>query len=101
MKALVGITLVLALLPQLAAARVYMCVDHETGRASFTDKGCASDGSREEVRVGATNRDSGARTHKEIEDKTWRSEQDSRKSGADYAAERRSRYQREAAIAER
>ncbi|MAT92998.1 MAG: hypothetical protein CME59_10400 [Halioglobus sp.] len=101
MKALLATALVLALLPQVAAARVYMCVDHATGRASFTDKGCATDGSREEVRVGATNLDSGANTRKQSEDKTWRSEQDQRKSGADFAAERRSRYQREAAIAER
>jgi hypothetical protein len=85
------------LVPQLAVARVYMCVDGETGEASFTDKACASDGSREEVKVDATNLKSGSNHGSSRgKGKSWTSEHDNRKSGADLNAERRRLYENKA-----
>lgn len=83
----------LLLVPQLAAARVYMCVDHNTGETSFTDKACATAGAREEVRVQPANLDSGSRYAAKAKPKTWRSEADTRKTGLDYNADRRSAYE--------
>lgn len=83
----------LLLLPQLASARVYMCVDHATGETSFTDKACETVSSREEVKVDPANLDSGSRYQAAAKKKTWRSEQDKRKTGMDYNAERRSIYE--------
>ena len=91
--------IVIALLlvtPQLASARVYMCVDHATGAASFTDKACESVSSREEVRVDPANLDSGSRYAKPAKKKTWRSQAEKRKSGMDYNAERRGIYENKA-----
>ncbi len=75
---------------QVSAARVYMCVDDATGEAYFTDAGCASQGTREEVRVHPANLDSGKRYAKSGKRKTWNSEKDERKTGVDYNEERRS-----------
>ncbi len=85
-----ALLLILLLLPQLASARIYMCVDHETGNATFTDRACESSGSREEVRVDPMNLESGKRTDTKVVEKTWSSEQETRKSGLQYNAERRS-----------
>ena len=83
----------LLVLPQLSSARVYMCVDQVTGETSFTDKACTTAGdAREEVRVDRTNLDSGKRYGAETREKTWRSEEDTRKSGRDYNASRRALY---------
>ncbi len=86
--------LVLLLVPQLAAARVYMCVDPETGKTSFTDKACEKAASREEVRVSSTNLDSGSRSRSSRggSAKTWNSQRDTRKTGIDYNAQRRDLY---------
>jgi hypothetical protein len=84
------------LLPQLATARVYMCVDEISGKTSFTDKACETSAVREEVRVQAANLDSGARSAAPAKEKTWRSQADSRKSGLDYSEERRSIYEHRA-----
>jgi hypothetical protein len=84
--------LILLLVPQLAAARVYMCVDPETGKTSFTDKACEKAASREEVRVGSTNLDSGSRSARRGSSKTWNSQRETRKTGNDYNAERRELY---------
>lgn len=81
--------LVLFLLPQLASARVFMCVDPATGKTSFSDKGCAPSAAREEVRIQDTNLDSGKSTAQAAERKAWISERDNRKTGLDYNAERR------------
>jgi hypothetical protein len=81
--------LVLLLVPQLAAARVYMCVDPATGKTSFTDKACEKAASREELRVAPTNLDSGSRTSRRSSSKTWNSQRDTRKTGNDYTAIRR------------
>ncbi len=95
MKRLMVITLLL-LVPQLATARVYMCVDQATGRTSFTDKACETASVREEVRVDTANLDSGKSYAAPAKRKTWRSQADTRKTGADYNAERRSLYQNKA-----
>jgi uncharacterized protein DUF4124 len=91
----------LLLAPQLASARVYMCVDHATGATSFTDKACETVSSREEVRVDPANLDSGSRYAPKAKKKTWRSEEDTRKSGMDYNAERRSIYENKATASTR
>lgn len=87
---------VLLWLPQLAVARVYMCVDQATGQTSFTDKACDTAAAREEVRVDAANLDSGKRYAAPEKRKTWRSQADTRKTGIDYNAQRRSLYENKA-----
>jgi len=84
--------LALLLVPQFAAARVYMCVDQETGKASFTDRACEAASTREEVRVEAANLGSGQRYTAKAKPKIWRSQADIRKTGIDYNTERRSLY---------
>lgn len=91
--------LVIALLllaPQLAVARVYMCVDQATGEATFTDKACDTASSREEVRVENTKLVSSKSYTPPAKRKTWRSQADTRKSGIEYNAERRNLYQNKA-----
>lgn len=83
---------ILLLLPQLALAKVYMCVDSETGKTSFTDRACDQATVVEEVRVDPTNLDSGERYKKAPREKTWNSERDLRKSGQDYNAQHRALY---------
>jgi Domain of unknown function (DUF4124) len=92
MKKLAFTTLLL-LVSQLAAARVYMCVDHATGQTSFTDQACDTASVREEVRVPTANLDSGQHYAPPAKRKTWRSQADNRKTGTDYNAERRSLYE--------
>ena len=41
------------LVPQVAAARMYMCVDEATGATSFTDRACESESAREEIKINA------------------------------------------------
>lgn len=95
MKQLMVIS-VLLLMPQLAMARVYMCVDQASGQTTFTDKACDTTASREEVRVDTTNLDSGKHYAAPAKRKTWRSQADTRKTGVDYNAARRSLYQNKA-----
>jgi hypothetical protein len=94
----------LLLLPALASAQVYMCVNPVTGKTSFTDRACNVDGSGigEEVKVGAPNLDSGQRDRKPAaQEKLWNSERDLRKTGRDYNAERRVQHGEAAAFANR
>jgi hypothetical protein len=70
-----------------------MCVDPDTGKTSFTDKACETASIREEVRVDPANLDSGSRYGARAKQKTWRSQSDTRKTGADYNAERRGIYE--------
>jgi hypothetical protein len=98
MKNLILVTLLL-MVPQFAAARVYMCVDQATGQTSFTDKACDNASVREEVKVLPSNLDSGKRYVAPTQRKTWRSQTDTRKTGADYNAERRSVYESKATAA--
>lgn len=80
-------------LSQGATAGVFMCKDPATGRTIFTDKGCDSYATREEVRVDPTNVDSGARTATKAEPKTWKSDHDSRQTGRDINQEYKARAQ--------
>jgi len=90
---IITLAALLLLLPQLASARVYMCVDQATGRTSFTDKACATTQDvREEVRVDRTNLDSGKQYGRAGREKTWRSEEDTRKTGRDFNTSRSSLY---------
>jgi hypothetical protein len=90
------LVLLLLALPQMVSARVYMCVDEATGKTVFTDQGCETASSREEVKVDAANLDSGSRYRKSGKRKTWNSERDERKTGLDYNAQRRDFYERRA-----
>jgi hypothetical protein len=76
-----------------------MCVDQNTGATSFTDKACETVSTREEVRVGPVNLHSGARHAGRSKKKTWRSQTDTRKSGADFNEQRRSLYENKATTA--
>ena len=96
-----AITALLLLVPQLAAARVYLCVDPATGQTSFTDQACDTASVREEVRVPTPNLDSGQGYAAPSKRKTWRSEADIRKTGSDYNAERRSLYEGKATASAR
>ena len=80
------------LVPQLASAKVYMCVDEATGKTSFTDRGCTPTASREEVKVPPANVNSGSKSDygEPAKNKTWLSDRDTRKTGRDYSAEKRS-----------
>ena len=82
----------LLLIPEIAAAKVYMCVDEVTGKKSFTDRGCETVAVRAEVRVPPANANSGSRRAR-VEDapeQAWVSDRDMRKTGRDFSAERRS-----------
>lgn len=83
--------LLLLMVPQLASAKVYMCVDEITGKKTFTDKGCQTTASREEVKVPATNANSGSREagSTSTRQSAWLSHRDTRKTGRDYSAEKR------------
>jgi len=96
---MLAFTALLLLLPQLATARVYMCVDHATGQTSFTDQACDAASVREEVRVPPSNLNSGQHSAAPAERKTWRSQADIRKTGTDYNAQRRSLYESKATAA--
>ena len=81
----------LLLVPQLASAKVYMCVDEITGQKSFTDKGCQTAASREEVKVPPANVNSGSReaVSTSTRESAWASDRDTRKTGRDYNADKR------------
>ncbi|MEE4145804.1 MAG: DUF4124 domain-containing protein [Halieaceae bacterium] len=81
--------LALLLLPQMAAAGVYMCKDPTTGKTTFSDKGCATAAVTEEIRIQSNNVDSGRRTADPVARKAWISDRDTRKTGRDYFAEKR------------
>lgn len=89
MKALL---IALLLVPQFAAAGVYMCVDPATGKTSFTDKACASNSAREEVRVEVANPGNNSRGSGGGSQKAWVSQRDTTRSGLEYNNKRRSQY---------
>ena len=96
LKILVLVALLLPL-AQTASARVYMCVDPQTGTTSFTDKACEKTAAREEVRVNSANYTSGRGTRSNAGDaKVWSSHRDDRKTGRDYNDDRRRLYQEKA-----
>jgi hypothetical protein len=82
----------LLLVPEIAAAKVFMCVDEVTGKTSFTDRGCETTSAREEVRIPPANANSGSRGEEleEPPEQTWVSDRDTRKTARDYSAARRS-----------
>jgi hypothetical protein len=80
---------------QLAAARMYMCVDEATGETSFTDRACENPGSREEIRVNPINPGASSKRASSTQ-KTWRSQAEVRKTGSDYNAEQRDLYEKKA-----
>ncbi|MCB1676100.1 MAG: DUF4124 domain-containing protein [Halioglobus sp.] len=85
------------LLPQLAGAGVYMCVDPASGKTTFTDVACRNNAAaEEEVKVQSTNLASGRRSARPAAAGTWRSDRDTRKSGMDYNRERGGLYDNEA-----
>lgn len=96
------IILVLALLvPQMAAARMYMCVDEATGATSFTDKACESATVREEITVNPINPGSKSLKQRRGKHKAWRSQVDARKTGTEYNIQRRGLYEGKATASTR
>lgn len=88
--------LLLLLIPQLALARIYMCIDPATGKTLFTDQACDSTGEQEEIRVQTTNVASGENDREPPPRKTWNSERDQRKTGLDYTGRRGELYENNA-----
>lgn len=86
-----NLILCLLLMPSLASAKVFMCVDEATGKTVFTDQACNGATVREEVKVPATNTVSGTREEgaKNAREKVWASDRDTRKSGREYRSENR------------
>ncbi len=78
------------LVPQFAAAGVFMCVDPQTGKKTFTDKGCEETVVTEQLRVGPTNTASGAKTSRGgSAGKAWNSQRDETRTGREYREEER------------
>lgn len=93
------LVIALLLLPQLAAARVYMCVDEATGVTSFTDKACDTAASGEEVRLNQINPGTSGPKTRNTKRQVWRSDMDARKTGSDYNAQRKALYENKATAA--
>jgi hypothetical protein len=84
MKKTVFIALLLAatlLAPPLSSAEVFMCVDPDSGKKTFTDKACPTVGERKKVKVQPTNFGQGSKpAHGQG---TWSSDRDTSISGTD------------------
>ncbi len=80
-KAIAGAALVATtlLLPQIATAGVFMCVDPDTGKKSFTDRACPSAAAGKKVRVEPTNFGDGVAKRKSRG--TWTADKDRSLSG--------------------
>ena len=78
--------------PQLAAAKVFMCVDQATGQTSFTDKACEEHMPGEKVRVDVANPGSGSPAPRKNRNHAWQSQRDMSKSGIDHNQQRREAY---------
>ena len=71
------VLLVLLCLPGFSAAGVYMCVDPQTGKKTFTDKACKASKSGDKVDVKPHNfGDSGHRTPASPTSKAWSSQRE-------------------------
>ncbi len=79
--------LIILLLPQLALARVYMCVDPATGASTFTDVACDNHRPAEELRIDPANSGSGRNMAAPPARKIWSSERDERQSGREFSAQ--------------
>ena len=95
--------LALLLMASPASAKVYMCIDPDTGRKSFTDKACDTPSAySEEVRVDRANLQSGktystnTKKRRIPAEKAWTSQRDTRKSGRELNAQKRSAYSTDA-----
>ena len=66
-------------LPQVSAAGVYICLDPDTGKKTFTDRACPSAGQGKKVRVEPTNFGQG--TAKRKVHGTWTADKDRSISG--------------------
>jgi hypothetical protein len=72
------------LAPQFSVAGVYMCIDPDTGKKTFTDRACEQRTAGEEVRVDPVNFGGAAYRAPAGEHKqAWRSQQSVAKSGRD------------------
>ena len=71
--------LALLLLPTLANGAVFICVDPQTGKKSFTDRACPKNETGNEVRVNATNFGHGVRDSGPDGPKAWNSQRDQRR----------------------
>ena len=83
-KTKAGALLLLAalLIPQFATAGVFMCVDPATGKKTFTDRACPTQGQGKKVRVDPTNFGDGSRSkQKTVNNNAWRSQEDRSVSG--------------------
>jgi hypothetical protein len=93
----VWVFVLVLLVPQFAAARMYMCVDEATGATSFTDKACDTETTvGEEIKVNPTNYGSGKGRQGHVRVKSWRSQTDVRKTGNEFNTQRRSLYESKA-----
>lgn len=84
MKKTVSAALLLAtalMAPQLSSAEVFMCVDPDSGKKTFTDKACPTAGERKKVKVQPTNFGQGSKTA--YGQGTWSSDRDTTVSGRD------------------
>ena len=66
---------------QLASAEVFMCVDPDSGKKTFTDKACPTAGERKKVKVQPTNFGQGTKTN--YGQGTWSSDRNTAVSGRD------------------
>lgn len=85
------------LLPQVATARMYMCVDESTGETTFTDRACEAASSGEEIRVNPINSGEQGK-QRGGKRKVWRSDAESRKTGTEYNSKHRSLYENDASV---
>ena len=87
-KTFAGAFLVTAalLLPQVSVAGVYMCVDPDTGKKTFTDRACPTAGKGTRVRVEPTN--FGDSAAKRTSRGTWTSDKDRSVSGRSNLADK-------------
>ncbi|MEH6585789.1 MAG: DUF4124 domain-containing protein [Halioglobus sp.] len=69
------------LAPQLSSAEVFMCVDPDSGKKTFTDKACPNAGERTKVKVDPSNFGAGSKSAKN--GGAWSSDKDTGVSGQD------------------
>ena len=82
----------LMLLPQLATAGVFMCVNPDTGKKTFTDRACPRHGTGEKVKIQTTNFGDGIADRKTRG--TWNSHRDTSRSGREHIEDEREHSQR-------
>ncbi|MFV8817017.1 DUF4124 domain-containing protein [Haliea sp. E17] len=86
---LIALATLLAL-PLASHAGVFICVDPQTGKKTFTDKACPDAAPGEKVRVDPVNFNRGATAR---QTGTWNSDRDTSKDGSDYASANQRRLQ--------